>query len=270
MRILVYLAAGFVLLVVYVRFLEAVSLFVPTRKIAVTPSEAGLAFEDIYFSTEDHIRLNGWLVKCAVKPAEAATILFFHGNAGNIGDRVEKVKNFYKLGVNIFIIDYRGYGKSQGRPTENGMYRDAVAAYDYLVSRPDIAKDRIVAYGASLGGVAAIDVASKRPLAALIADSTFTSAADMGKTIAPFVPSFILTTKLDNAAKIIRITAPKLFIHSPDDTTVPFRLGQKLFALAGEPKEFLKIAGSHNEGYSLSQDVFLTGIKNFLDKYNLR
>ncbi len=270
MKILVYIAVGCVLLVVYVRFLEAVSLFMPTRKIAVTPSQAGLAFEDIYFSAEDHVRLNGWLVKSAVNSAMAATILFFHGNAGNIGDRVEKIQNFYDLGVNVFIIDYRGYGKSQGKPTEQGMYRDALAAYDYLVSRKDILKDRIVVYGASMGGVAAIEVASKRPVAALIADSTFTSASDMGKTIAPFVPAFILTTKLDNAAKIIRVMAPKLFIHSPDDETVPFRLGQKLFALAPEPKEFLKIVGSHNEGYALSQNVFLAGIKNFLDKYDLR
>ncbi len=270
MKILFYLIAGFVLLIVYVRFLESVSLFYPSRKIQVTPKEAGVAFEDIYFSTADHVRLNGWLVKRADRPEVAATVLFFHGNAGNIGDRVEKVVNFRDLGLNVFIIDYRGYGKSQGRPTEQGMYADAKAAYDYLQSRPDIAKNRIVVYGASMGGVAAVDLASKYPVAALIADSTFTSAADMAKKIAPFVPSFMLAVKLDSASKIKKVTVPKLFIHSPQDGTVPFRFGKALFDLAPEPKEFLQITGSHNEGYALSEQIFLPGIESFLDKNGLR
>jgi len=270
MKIIFYLFAAFVLLIVYVRFLESVSLFYPSRKIVVTPKEAGIAFEDIYFSTADHVRLNGWLVKTAVRPKEAATVLFCHGNAGNIGDRVEKILNFRNLGLNVFIFDYRGYGKSQGRPTEKGMYSDVQAAYDYLQTRHDIAKKRIIVYGASMGGVAAIDLASKQPVAALIADSTFTSGADMAKRIVPFVPSFMLAVKLDNATKIQKITVPKLFIHSPDDQTVPFKLGQRLFALAPEPKEFLQITGNHNEGYALSEKIFLPGIEKFLDKYKLR
>lgn len=270
MKLIIFLIVGFVLLIVYVRFLEAVSLFIPSRKITMTPKEMGLDFEDIYFVAEDHIRINGWLVKAAVNSEKVSTVFFCHGNAGNIGDRVEKIRNFRDLGLNVFIFDYRGYGKSQGRPTEKGMYVDAAAAFNYLQSRQDIATERIIVYGASMGGVAAIDIASKRPVLALIADSTFTSSADMAKTIIPFVPAFILGTKLDNATKIKGITAPKLFIHSPDDETVPFRLGQKLFKLASEPKEFLVISGNHNEGFALSQDIYLPGIENFLNKHNLR
>ncbi|MCB9772454.1 MAG: alpha/beta hydrolase [Candidatus Omnitrophica bacterium] len=270
MRIIFFLVAGFVLLIVYVRFLEAVSLFIPSRKITMTPKEVGLDFEDIYFLTQDHVQINGWLVKAKVDSDKVSTILFCHGNAGNIGDRVEKIQNFRDLGLNVFIFDYRGYGKSQGRPTEKGMYLDVAAALDYLQSRQDIAAERIIVYGASMGGVAAIDIVSKRPVLALIADSTFTSSADMAKTIIPFVPAFILGTKLDNATKIKGIIVPKLFIHSPSDETVPFRLGQKLFKLAPEPKEFLVISGNHNEGFILSQDIYLPGIENFLNKYNLR
>ncbi len=270
MKFLIYIFCGCVALIVYVRFLEASSLFVPSRDVAVTPGQAGFDFEDIYFVTQDHVRLNGWLVKSAQMPQAAATILYCHGNAGNIGDRIEKLQDFSNLGVNVFIFDYRGFGKSQGRPTEQGMYRDALAAYDYLASREDIAKNRIVVYGASMGGVAAVDLASQRMVSALIADSTWTNAADMSQTIFPFVPSFLLTVQLDNANKIKEINVPKLFIHSSDDQTVPFRLGQKLFALAPEPKKFVQISGSHAQAYSVSKDVFLAQVEQFLDQYQLR
>lgn len=270
MKFLIYIFCGCVAFIIYVRFLEASSLFVPSRDVAVTPKQAGLDFEDIYFVTQDHIRLNGWLIKSAVTPQAAATILYCHGNAGNIGDRVEKLQDFRNLGVNVFIFDYRGFGRSQGRPTEQGMYRDAQAAYDYLISREDIAKNRIVVYGASMGGVAAIDLASQQTVAALIVDSTWTNAVDIAKTIVPFVPAFLLTVQFDNANKIKRIKVPKLFIHSFDDQTVPFRLGQKLFELAPEPKKFIEISGSHSQAYSVSKDVFLAQLEQFLDQYQLR
>jgi len=269
MKIFIYLVIGFFLLIIYVRFLEGVSLFIPTRRIQATPRDVGLDFDDVYFSTEDHVRLNGWLVRAEGRSAQAGTLIFCHGNAGNIGDRVEKILNFHDLGVNVFIFDYRGYGRSQGHPTEHGMYRDAAAAFDYLRTRKDIDQNKLVFYGASMGGVAAIDAVTRRPAAALIADSTFTSAADMAKTIAFFVPSFLLKAKLDNASKIKAVTVPKLFIHSPEDDTVPFALGEKLYNSAPEPKEFLKISGSHNDGYAQSQGVFFPGIKNFLEKYDL-
>ncbi len=196
-------------------------------------------------------------------------MIFCHGNAGNISDRIEKILNFYNLGINVFIIDYRGYGRSQGHPTEQGMFFDAAAAIDYLRTRKDINQNKLVFYGSSIGGVAAIDAVSKKPVAALIADSTFTSAVDMGRIIAPIVPPFLIKAKLDNASKIKGIAIPKLFIHSPDDDTVPFHLGEKLYQLAPEPKEFLRISGSHNDGFEKSHDIFFAGIKAFLIKNNL-
>jgi len=269
MKILAYLVVGFLFLIIYVRFLESVSLFLPSRKIVATPNDAGMNFEDIYFTTEDHVRINAWLIKTQRDPGKAPTFLYLHGNAGNISDRVEKVAEFYEMGINVFIIDYRGYGRSQGKITEGGMYKDTLAAYEYLLSRQDIDHAKIVVYGASIGGVPAVDLASKRPVAALIADSTFTSAVDMGKMIAPFIPSFLISIKMDSLSKIDKVKAPQLFIHSPDDDTVPYKFGQKLYEAAPGPKEFIEISGTHNDGYAISRDVFFPGIRNFLIKHKL-
>lgn len=245
-----------------IRYLESISLFYPARPILATPKEIGLSFEEIFLTTTDHIRLNGWLVK-ALKAQ--GTILFFHGNAGNIGNRLEKIALFYTLNYHVFIIDYRGYGKSEGRPSEVGIYRDAVAAFDYLASRQDIDPKRIVAYGESLGGSVAVDLVTRRPLTGLILDSTFPSAVDMAQVVYPFIPSFLLKTKLDSFKKIRTLKIPKLFIHSAEDEIVPFALGKKLFEAAPEPKAFLTTFGTHNEGFRDSYDIYLEGIRKFLD-----
>src|SRR3989338_7694064 len=132
------IVGAFVLIVgfiAYVRFMEAAGIFFPSPQVAQDPSALGLNFEDIYFTTKDKVKLNGWFMKA---PKAASTILFLHGNAGNIGDRLDKVQLFYKMGLNVFIADYRCYGKSQGHPTEKGMYQDALAAWDYLLTRKDI------------------------------------------------------------------------------------------------------------------------------------
>ena len=179
------------------------------------------------------------------------------------------MKIFYDLGLNIFIFDYRGYGKSEGTPTEQGIYQDTLAAFDYISRRPDLEKKRIVAYGESLGGVAVIDLAVKRSVAALIIDSSFSSAVDMAQVIYSFIPSFLIQVRMNSADKIKNIMAPKLMIHSINDQVVPFRLGKKLFDAAADPKEFLQITGGHNEGYVESKEKYWGGIKRFLQEYKL-
>jgi len=253
-------------LVILVRYIEGKSIFHPTKEIPVTPQDINLAFEDVYFVTRDQIRLNGWLIK---NPKAQATLLFFHGNAGNISQRLEKIAMFYAMGLNVFILDYRGYGRSQGDPTEKGIYIDAMAAYDYLRTRTDIDKDKIIGYGASLGGVVAVDLAGERKLAALIIDSSFTSAADISKTIYPFIPTLLLQTKMDSVNKVKDILIPKLFIHSINDEIIPFQLGKELFAAAANPKEFLQITGGHNTNHVDSRDKFISGIGSFLIELNL-
>lgn len=266
-KIAYYFLLAFTGIFLYVRFYEAKALFLPSRKISATPQDIGLSFEDIFFNTSDRLALNGWFVKSP--RLDGATVLFLHGNAGNIGDRLDKIALFYKMGLNVFVMDYRGYGKSQGHPTESGMYRDAQAAYDYLKNRKDVRADKIIFYGESLGNAAAVDLATRVPVAGLIAEGAFSSARDMAKVILPIVPTFLLNVKMDSIAKIEAVKAPKLFIHSPYDEVVPFKLARKLFDAAPAPKEFLEIDGDHNEGYALSYAVYRDGIEAFLKKFNL-
>ncbi|MFA5088567.1 MAG: alpha/beta hydrolase [Candidatus Omnitrophota bacterium] len=266
MKILILLCVVIFLFAVYVWYLEETAIFIPSGEIMETPKRAGLNFEDIYFQAEDGVTLNGWFIK---NPQARSTIIFFHGNAGNIGDRVEKVALLHKLGLNVFIIDYRGYGRSRGRSSEKGMYKDAVAAFDYLLTRGDIDKEKIVAYGVSLGGAAAIELAKRRRIAAVVIDSSFPRAVDMARILYPFVPSFMIRTKMDSLSKIKTITVPKLFIHSRDDEIVPFALGQKLYDAASLPKEFLEIYGAHNEGYLLDSRKYWGKMSDFLQANNL-
>jgi fermentation-respiration switch protein FrsA (DUF1100 family) len=228
-----------------VRYLESVGVFFPNRTILANPSEMDLPWEDIYFKTKDHVALNAWFFK---NPQARSTLFFAHGNAGNISDRLFKVKFFYELGLNVFIFDYRGYGKSQGRPSEAGVYLDAQAAYDYLQSRGDVDMKNIILYGASLGGAVAIDLATRRKASLLVVESSITSAHDMARLLYPFAPLFFLSLKFDSVNKVKDLTVPKLFIHSPEDEVVPFWLGQKLFEAAAHPKEFIEIHGGHNDG----------------------
>jgi len=266
MKIIFYLIVIFVLFIVFVRYLERTSVFYPERILSTTPQDLGLPYEDVFIQTQDHVTVHGWLIKA---PSAQSTLIFFHGNAGNIGDRLGKIDLFHKIGLNVLIIDYRGYGKSEGKPTEQGIYDDATAAYDYLVSRSDMKGQNIISYGASLGGAVAIDLAIHRKVSCLIVDSTFSSAADMAKRIFPFIPSFLIQTKMNSVAKIKSIHVPKLFIHSIEDQTVPFELGKRLYDAAPGDKKFIEIIGDHNDGHFQDQEKIKNGISKFLRNWNL-
>ncbi len=239
---LTVMLAGFFALV---RYLESVGVFFPSRDMDLSPSVMGLPWEDVYFKTTDQVTLNGWFFK---DQGAKSTLIFAHGNAGNMSDRLFKVKFFYNLGLNVFIFDYRGYGKSEGKPSEAGVYLDGQGAYDYLQSRGDTDMKNIILYGASIGGTVAIDLATRRNAALLVVESSITNARDMAAIYYPFVPLFFLSLKFDSINKVRALKVPKLFIHSPDDEVVPFWVGQKLFEAAAGPKEFLKIHGGHNDG----------------------
>lgn len=259
---LLWLAVILALFVVYLRYVEKRSIFYPTQEIEYTPKDFGMAFEDVFFKTRDNLELNGWFL-----PAENAafTVLFCHGNAGNISHRVEKLRFFHELGCSIFIFDYREYGRSRGTPSEKGLYNDVRAAYDYLVSRK-IAPDKIIGYGESIGGAVIIDLACEKAVGALIADGTPSSAKDMVKFIYPFLPYWIFSTRWDSVKKIRSITVPKLIIHSLNDEIVPYKQGRKLFENAAEPKEFLQIRGGHNSSFFESEQIMKDKISDFLKR----
>lgn len=260
-RTLLIIALVLTFFIAYFRYLEWRSIYFPMRQIEYIPPDIGLDYKDIFFKTEDGVELNGWFI-----PAEKAKgiILFLHGNAGNISHRFEKIRIFHDLNLNVFIFDYRGYGKSKGSPSERGLYLDAKSAYDYLRSKEGISKDTIILFGESLGGSVAIDLAGREEIKAIIVESTFSSAKDMAKRIYPFIPSFFITSNFDSVKKIKDIRVPKLIIHSIDDEIVPFDLGQRLFEAAPLPKEFLKIRGGHNTAFLDSEVEFKKGMSSFI------
>ncbi|OGX43250.1 MAG: hypothetical protein A3G37_01090 [Omnitrophica WOR_2 bacterium RIFCSPLOWO2_12_FULL_46_30] len=258
-----FLSIGFLsVIVVYFRYIERHSVFYPAKEIEYSPKELGLDFEEVFFKTSDNIELNGWFV-----PAADASycVLFCHGNAGNISHRVEKLKFFNELGVNVFIFDYRGYGKSKGRPNELGVYLDVKGAYDYLLSRK-ILPEQIIGYGESIGTAVIIDLAEEYKLSGLIIDSAMSSAKDMVKTIYPFLPYWVFSSRFDSENKIKSIGIPKLIIHSINDEIVPFRLGRKLYDNALEPKEFLQIHGGHNSCFFESENILKAKVADFLKR----
>ena len=245
----------------YVKFLEHRSVFFPTPDVEITPAAVSLSYEDVELTTPEGLKLHGWFV-----PQEGAkyTFLLCHGNAGNVSHRIDKILLFREVEVNVFIFDYRGYGKSQGKPSERGIYVDVKAAYDYLVNSRNINPDHIIVHGTSLGCAAAIDLASKEKIAGLIAEGGFSGSRDVARRVYPFIPSFVFSNILNSMPKVKKITAPKLFIHSKNDEIIPFALGKKLFDAAPEPKKLVEIFGGHNTAFLDSQAVYVLAVKDFL------
>ncbi len=252
---------GIISLFFYARYLEKKSLYYPISDIENTPQDIGIEYEDIFFNTKDDVRLNGWLLK-AQKPR--ATMLFAHGNGGNIGHRLDKIVFFNKLGFNVFTFDYRGYGKSQGMPSEKGLYLDIQAVYEFITDKN--LGVPIIVYGESLGGAIAIDLAARSDIAldGLIVEGTFTNVNDMAKTIYPMLPTFLIKTKFDSVGKISKIKVPKLHFHARSDNIVPFTLGQKLFKAASNPKKFIILEGVHNDCFFISEDLVRSSLEEFI------
>jgi fermentation-respiration switch protein FrsA (DUF1100 family) len=239
--------------------------YFPANTLPVTPRALGIEHEDISLTTDDGVHLHGWFVPA---PQARATVLFLHGNGGNVSHRLDKIDIFRRLALNVFIIDYRGYGKSGGKPSEDGTYRDARTAWNYLTRTRAIPVSRIVIYGESLGAAVALNLAREHPPRALIVDSSFLSVPDLGAELYPWLPVRWLTRfRYDSMNLIPQVRVPILVIHSRGDDIVPFHHGQRLFAAANEPKQFLQIEGSHNEGFLVSGDRYVDGIAAFLAVY---
>lgn len=230
--------------------------------------------EDCYFETSDALRLHGWFCsphrKTGGVPAPVHTemvLLWFHGNAGNITYRYDMILAMMELPVDVFIIDYRGYGRSEGNPTEKGLYLDARAAWDHLTKTRGISPDHIIVFGKSLGGAPAIDLAAQVQPAGLIVQSSFTSAADMAAVVLPFFPTVFLRTKMDSITKIGGVHCPKLFIHSPADEVIPYKLGRRLYEASPEPKAFYEVKGApHNATYIVGGKPYFEALRRFVEQ----
>jgi len=265
LKLLLVIAGAYVLLVAFVYITQASMLYlpnVPGRDLDATPELIGLAFEDVTLETSDGISVHGWFV-----PGESPrTLVYFHGNAGNISHRLYSIKEFHDLGLSVFIIDYRGYGQSSGKPTEHGLYRDAAAAWHYLTGDRGIAAGDIIVFGRSLGGSVAAWLAAEEQPGALIVDSAFTSVADIGQDAYPWLPVRWLT-RFRHATRddVTRSTSPILVVHSRDDEIIPFHHGESIYGAANEPKAFLELRGGHNDAHTTSETIYRDGIQAFLN-----
>lgn len=236
----------------------------PSRAVNATPENIGLAFDELELRTRDEVRLHGWYV-----PADNArgTVLFSHGNAGNIGHRLDTVRLFHGLGLNVLLYDYRGFGNSEGETTEAGTYLDGQAAWDWLTGEQQTDPGQIVIFGRSLGAAVAADLATRNTAAAVILESAFTSVPDMAASVYPWLPVRMLSRfQYNNLDKVRNITVPLLIVHSPDDEIIPYEHGEQLFAQAREPKQFLVLQGGHNDGFYVSRDHYAESLDDFLQR----
>ena len=250
-------------LVVYLR--QARMLYlpdVPGRTLDRTPADIGADYRDVSIQTTDGVTLHGWYI-----PGSGdRVLLFFHGNAGNISHRLESIRQFLHLGLSVLIIDYRGYGQSEGRTTEQGIYRDAEAAWHYLTESSSTPERRIIVFGRSMGASAAAYLAARHHPLALIIESSFTSVPDIAGEYYPWLPVRWLSRLRHSAEEFVRETnSPVLVIHSRDDEIVPFHHGESIFAAAREPRSLVEIHGTHNDAFLRDEARYLAGLRAFLD-----
>ncbi len=258
--VFIFIEIAVVLLIAYsalgwtLYFMQPSFLYKPLRGVPYTPDELGLDFESVAFKTSDRLRLTGWYV-----PADNAdfTVLFCHGNGGNIMHRLDSINIFNNLGLNCFIFDYRGYGNSQGAPTEEGTYKDVKAAYKWLIKEKNVDPNNIILFGRSLGAAIAAQLATKVQIRTLVLESAFTSYVDIGKKFYPYMPvRWFARFSYDTIGYIKKVHCPVMIIHSRGDETIPFELGLELYDAANEPSKFIEIFGNHNDGFLVSNSIY--------------
>ena len=258
------------LLVSWARVQEKSALFFPAVDLNMTPADLGLEYEDVFFPSGRY-QLHGWFI-----PGPGpGVVLWLHGNAGNIADRVEQatVMN-QELGVSSFLMDYRGYGRSEGTPTEKGLYEDSSTAFRWLRDEKEIRPSGIILYGHSLGSAVAVDLArgEGKKAGGLVLESPFTSARDMARMLYNGLPvDLLMSLKLDNTGRIGGVSLPVLVIHGVDDATIPFTMGKTVFDAAPEPKTFLPIPGAdHSDCYIIGGEKYWDAWKDLLEKIGVQ
>ncbi|MFA6714907.1 MAG: alpha/beta hydrolase [Victivallales bacterium] len=260
---IIIIAVSYLVVILILFFSQKKMIFFPSANMAGVPAEIGIDFEDVYFRTADGVTLNGWFI-----PAENAeyTVLFCHGNGGNISHRLDSVSLFNQLPVNLYIFDYRGYGKSGGEVTgDAGLYRDVEAAWRYLTETRSIQPGKIIVVGRSLGGAIAAYAAAENPAGGLVLESTFSSLPAIAKKKMPWIPAWLLKYKLSTVDSLAKVKCPVMITGSPDDEIVPFCFSSELFEKAPEPKIFLKLTGGHDDCYFLCRTKYVSALRKFFE-----
>jgi hypothetical protein len=246
----IYTVIGLLLLNALMYLRQPQMIFFPLSELYQTPADWGLEYEDAKLDTKDGVQLHGWYIP---NRESEQVLLFFHGNAGNISHRRDSIELFHRLGLNVFIIDYRGYGKSEGKPGEQGLYQDAAAAWRYLTEEKGFDPDDVVIFGRSLGGAVAARLAAGVEARGLILESTMSSARDFARAVFKILSRLVVVRYEFNTAQLVKsVHYPVLVLHSPEDEIMPFHLGEKIYDLANQPKHFVRMRGDHNNGFLLS------------------
>lgn len=254
--------AAFAALLAFLAAMEGRLIYFPVRALDANPGDYGLQAEELRLTAEDGVRIHSWWVRGGGE----RVVLFFHGNAGNISHRLERAKLFAeRLGLDVLLVDYRGYGLSEGRPTEAGLYRDARSAYQAAIGR-GLRPEQIILFGESLGSAVALQLALERPCGAVVLETPFLSVPALARKYYPFVPGFLIRTRFDTESKIARLDVPKLLIAAGEDEIVPSSHARRLFELALPPKELYVIPGAtHNDTYAAGGDEYFDRWRKFLD-----
>lgn len=267
MSLLLILLIGYAVLVAGMYAAQDRLLFYPAEELITSPAQHGLLFETVPLQTADGETLHAWWIPAEPGPARAV-LLFFHGNAGNISHRIASAEVFHRLGLDVLLVDYRGYGRSTGTPSEAGLYRDAEAAWRYLTHRRGVDPHRIVVFGRSLGGSVATYLADRHPPGALILENTFTSVPDAAAELYPFLPvRLLIRHRFDTLSRIAAVRAPILILHGRDDQIIPFAHGRRLFEAAGPAATFVALEGGHNDGFLVTGARYRHEIDAFLERH---
>ncbi len=259
LSIVAFLGVAFV----WVNLLDRM-IFQPTRGIDLHPHEIGVSAEEVSLRTEDGVTLHAFFL-----PSEGASraLLFLHGNAGNASHRLPNAAALVRLGVHVLLLDYRGYGLSEGTPTEAGVYADARAGLVHLVEVRAVPEERIVLFGRSLGSAVAVDLARGRPLAGVILESAFSSGSDVARQLLGPLGPIVARGRFESSQKIGQVRSPLLFFHGDRDEVIDFELGRRLFEQAPEPKTFEVIPGAgHNDTTQVGGHRYFARIARFLDE----
>ena len=237
-------------------------IYFPTKELVATPKQIGLVYESVHLSTGDGARIHGWYVPAG---KARATVLYLHGNGGNISHRLAALQAFHALALNSLIIDYHGYGLSEGDPSEDATYQDAEAAWEHLTRTRRLAPEEIIVFGESLGGAVAVWLTTRYRPAAVILESPFTSLRDLAKRYYPFAPvDLLLRLYYPTLERIAKVACPILIVHSRDDEIVPFEHGERLYKAITARKMFLERTGGHNDAFGADVNHYMPALGRFI------
>jgi alpha-beta hydrolase superfamily lysophospholipase len=263
--ILVVLLGGGIYLLL--RDYERQLVYAPSSFVKKTPRDAGMPFDGVALTSADGVTIQGWFVPAESSGTEAPpqTLLFLHGRTGNLSDCLDKIHLFHDMGLDVFAVDYHGYGASSGAPEESALAGDAMAGYFYLTDKRNVKRDRLYIYGEDLGAALAIDLATRVEPAGLITEGASASLLKKVEDDWPLIPwEYLLRNQFDSISKIGEVHVPVLILHSSDDEVVPFRDARRLYLLAHEPKELVELHGTHKDAFVKSFDSYYDKVDQFV------